>query len=240
VTSTRQVRFEGMVNFRDLGGLPVRDGGRVRMGRLFRSDSVAYASVVDTRRLLDELGVVAIIDLRGEREVARLGRGPLARESIRYLPAPITDIVESAEQVAYYLAMLDQRGGLLVGLLRELTTPDVLPAVFHCEAGCDRTGVLAAVLLGLLGVADDDICADYALTAPVMPFIGARVRAALKKHDPAIDFDFDIEPWLPTVATMAATLLGMRERWGSMVGWALANGLTEMELATLRSALIDP
>jgi protein tyrosine/serine phosphatase len=235
---SRQVRFEGMVNFRDLGGLPVGSRGQVRTGRLFRSDSVAYASTVDVKRLLDEFGVRAVIDLRGEKEVARLGRGPLAGAAIRYLPAPITDI-EAAEQVAYYLAMLEQRGPLLVSLLRELTDPAVLPAVFHCEAGCDRTGVLAAALLGLLGVADEDICADYALTAPAMPFIGARVRAALLALDPTLSFDPDEEPWLPTEATMAATLAGVRDRWGSIVGWARAYGLTEHELSTLREALVE-
>jgi protein-tyrosine phosphatase len=234
----RQVQFEGMVNFRDLGGLPVRGGGRVRARRLFRSDSVAYASTVDATRLLEELGVQAVIDLRGENEVARLGRGPLETAAIRYLPAPITDL-EAGEQVAYYLAMLDQRGPLLVDLLRELTAPGVLPAVFHCEAGCDRTGVLAAALLGLLGVADADICADYALTAPMMPFIGARVRAALKQHDPTISFSDDDEPWMPTEATMAATLSGLRERWGSIVGWAQAYGLADGELAALRAALVE-
>jgi hypothetical protein len=65
------------------------------------------------------------------------------------------------------------------------------------------------------------------------------VRAALKQHDPTISFSDDDEPWMPTEATMAATLSGLRERWGSIVGWAQAYGLADGELAALRAALVE-
>ena len=65
--------------------------------------------------------------------------------------------------------MLDEKGDVLAGTVRLLARADALPAVFHCEAGCDRTGVLAAVVLSLLGVPDEVIAADYALTAAAMP-----------------------------------------------------------------------
>src|SRR6266508_1104314 len=60
----RQVEFEGMVNFRDLGGLPA-NGGKIRPGRLFRSDSVAYASAADVTRLVEEIGLATVLALRG-------------------------------------------------------------------------------------------------------------------------------------------------------------------------------
>src|SRR4030095_11889948 len=124
----------------------------------------------------------------------------------------------------HYLAMLDEKGHVLANMVRLLAGHGSLPAVFHCEAGCDRTGVLAAAVLSLLGVPDEIIAEDYALTAPAMPAIHARVRAGappipagareVARHlglptRPGVDVE-----WTPEASMMAEALKLTRERWG--------------------------
>src|SRR3954463_8038864 len=80
VTSTRTgrwVRLDGTTNTRDLGGLPTTDGGRTVPGRILRSDNLQTLSADDVRRLVDEIGLRQVIDLRTTAEVLLEGRGPL-------------------------------------------------------------------------------------------------------------------------------------------------------------------
>jgi protein tyrosine/serine phosphatase len=80
VTSTRTgrwVRLDGTTNTRDLGGLPTSDGGRTVPGRILRSDNLQTLSEDDVRRLVDEIGLRQVIDLRTTAEVLLEGRGPL-------------------------------------------------------------------------------------------------------------------------------------------------------------------
>jgi protein-tyrosine phosphatase len=230
----RQVRFDGMVNFRDLGGLPV-EGGTIRPGVLYRSDSLAYATDADAERLVGALKLATIIDLRGEYEVSRLGRGPLIGRPVIYVSAPIADVTGAEELSRHYLAMLEEKGEVLAAMVRLLGGPGALPAVFHCEAGCDRTGVLAAVVLSLLGVDEDEIAADYALTAAAMPAIHARVAKIVEQLGlpPRVVVD-----WVPEAHMMADTLKLAREKWGGMHEWGHAHGLTDADIEALRKALV--
>jgi len=80
VTSTRTdrwVRLDGTTNTRDLGGLPTTDGGTTVPGRILRSDNLQTLSAADVRRLVAELGVREVVDLRTTAEVLLEGRGPL-------------------------------------------------------------------------------------------------------------------------------------------------------------------
>jgi protein tyrosine/serine phosphatase len=80
VTSTRTgrwVRLDGTTNTRDLGGLPTSDGGRTVAGRVLRSDNLQTLSEDDVRRLVHEIGLREVIDLRTTAEILLEGRGPL-------------------------------------------------------------------------------------------------------------------------------------------------------------------
>jgi hypothetical protein len=231
--------FENLLNFRDLGGRVTADGATVRPGLLFRSESVAYLSAADTSRLVDDLGLATVVDLRGEREVVRNGRGPLEHQPVRYVPVPITDITRGMSNAAtFYFDVLVKRGPEVVGLLRALLEPGALPAVVHCEAGCDRTGVVAAIVLGLLGVPDDDIVADFDATQEAFPAMNARWRDLFvgRGHPPE---KFVEETWVERERAMELTIAAVRERWGGWDGWAAANGFTADDLARLRKLLLD-
>lgn len=161
------VSLEGCVNFRDLGGWRTADGRRVRSGRLFRSDALHRVTPGDLARLRGELDVRTLIDLRSSHEVAKEGRGPLCEGPVAYHHLPFFDTPERdpARQLpegglaAIYLAMLRFARAPISRALETLAASPGA-AVFHCAAGKDRTGVLSAVVLGSLGVLDEDIVED--------------------------------------------------------------------------------
>jgi protein tyrosine/serine phosphatase len=72
------IDLDGAANVRDLGGLPTDDGVRLRAGRLIRSDNLQTLSESDVSRLVDEIGVRSVADLRTSIEVSAEGPGPIA------------------------------------------------------------------------------------------------------------------------------------------------------------------
>ena len=232
--------LEGLVNFRDLGGTPVASGGRIRPGVLYRSDSLAYATAEDAARLLGEYRLSTVVDLRSDEEIAAYGgRGHLAEAPTRYWRAPIVDVSDPGTRSAHYLAILAERGDRVAGVVRLLARPGHLPALVHCEIGCDRTGVVVATVLGLAGVSYEEVCADYARTALAMEALADRaVRLRAERGLEPRDRSAFLT-WLPSVEIMAGTLAQVDERWGGLTGWATAHGLTDEDLAGLRTALVS-
>ena len=183
-TDRRWVTLEGAFNFRDVGGYATLGGDRVRWGSVFRSDALHHLSPGDVRSV-EALGVDRAIDLRSPDEIEATGQGGLAARRIDYVVAPV---IPSATGEAVgappgddlaerYLWYLDVGGDAIVRAFEVLAEPDKGAVVFHCAAGKDRTGVLAAMLLETLGVGEDDIVADYALTNLALPSILARLAA---------------------------------------------------------------
>lgn len=230
--------WEGLANFRDFGGRPVSGGGEVRRGRLFRSDSLAYATEGDARRLVRDLGVATVVDLRAAREVAERGRGPLADLGIAYHHVPITDVSHGVDLSEHYVAMLAERGEPLAALVRRLAAPGTLPAVVHCEVGCDRTGVVSAAILGLVGVPDEVISADYELSAAALPALNERWRRLITADGQPLPDGYLDDTWEEREAAMERTVAAVRKRWGGWSGWAEEFGLTGAEIARLRALLV--
>jgi protein-tyrosine phosphatase len=179
VAGERRVAVEGSLNLRDLGGYPTADGRRVRWGRLYRSDQLGDLDDAGAAQL-QALGLKTIIDFRGEKERERSPTPPLPGVESLHLPMAgrsgdqkgATDLVLSGELSEVddgFMAFLYQ--GMLTAfpdhfgeLVRRAASPEHEPVLFHCAAGKDRTGVAAALVLSALGVPDEDIVADYALT----------------------------------------------------------------------------
>ena len=84
----RWIELDGIVNMRDLGGLPTRDGGHTASGRLIRSDNLQDLTEADVQHLVEELGVTDVVDLRTETELHLEGPGPLRRVLPRQAGAP--------------------------------------------------------------------------------------------------------------------------------------------------------
>jgi protein-tyrosine phosphatase len=173
-TDTRHVTLAGCFNFRDLGGYETEDGRVLRWKRLYRADGLTRLSAQDCA-ILTELGLATVIDLRTNDEVDQRGKFPVEVVEVEYHHLPLSDSIPGTEEIrdwgepqfvsARYRQLLTEGAGSIARAIRLLALPGSLPAVFHCSAGKDRTGVLAAVVLGCLGVPDPVIIDDYALSA---------------------------------------------------------------------------
>jgi protein-tyrosine phosphatase len=182
----RALVLDGCVNFRDLGGYVTRDGRSLRWRHLFRADGLNRLSETD-RGVLVDLGIATVIDLRTVDEAATRGRFPVDLVPVRYLDLPLTDVVPGAEDLpswreasyvtSRYVAMVTEGGPVLTRAIRALAEAGALPAVFHCSAGKDRTGVLSALILAFLGVPDETIVEDYMLSAAAMDHLLERLTA---------------------------------------------------------------
>lgn len=169
----RHIAFERLHNFRDLGGYRTADGRTVRWGRLYRSDSLGKLAGADLERFR-ELGVRTVIDLRYAWEIDRAGRVPdheglayhnLSVEHRPYDQSALGASVETGRYLADRYAEVAEDGVQeLAEALRVVAKADSAPLVFHCASGKDRTGIVAALLLTLLGVPEETIVADFALT----------------------------------------------------------------------------
>ena len=162
--NVREPRFEGVLNLRDLGGYSARNGQRVRWGRLYRSMSPEWMSSADVARAHSELGIRLVIDLRGpERTSGPLGEPPARRVPIDVI-APMrerrSDRPDSDAHAVLFPWLLPVIAPALVSAM-EAIAAEPAPTLFHCHTGKDRTGFLAALILGALGVSDEDIMADY-------------------------------------------------------------------------------
>ena len=174
VAAERRIPFEAVTNFRDLGGYRTRSGRRIRWGRVFRSDALHGMTEGDVA-MYNDLGLTAVYDLRGEVEIAEQP-DPMPSRHLPMLSRPTGDNVvgafdgatnEDGERLlaGIYTGQIDHSATTIGELFSALTEPDGLPAVFHCHAGKDRTGLVAALLLEALGVERDAILDDYELTA---------------------------------------------------------------------------
>ncbi|WP_078909825.1 tyrosine-protein phosphatase [Streptomyces sp. NRRL S-87] len=184
----RHVEFERLHNFRDLGGYRTADGRTVRWGRLYRSDSLAklHGAEADRKRFL-ELGVSTVIDLRYPWEVEARGRVPedlglrylnLSVEHRPYDQAEIDPELDPWRYLADRYAEVALDGSAELRAALEVIAAADAPQVFHCASGKDRTGLLAALVLVLLGVSEDDVAADFALTELATERLRADWRAA--------------------------------------------------------------
>ena len=253
-TEERLVPLEGSFNFRDLGGYPGSDGRMTRWGRLFRSDALHELTADDVVALRD-LGLRTVVDLRTERELHRSGRGPLEPEPVAFHHLAVVQegvrgsVTADAESLAApappgddlaerYLWYLDVGRASLVEALTLLGDGTNYPLVFHCAAGKDRTGVLAALVLEILGVDREVIVADYVITAERIRFILDRWRADPEfagRMDKVPSSRFSVE-----APTMEAFLDGLADRHGGARSWALDAGVPDAALAAMVDLLLEP
>ncbi|MFG1999022.1 tyrosine-protein phosphatase [Spirillospora sp. NPDC048911] len=237
----REIVLEGCVNFRDLGGYAA-DGGLVRWRRLFRSDALHELTESDVRTVLD-LGVTTVIDLRSGFERAHDG-GPHPLAALELVHAPIINednghvMADTSLSLARRYALIMESTG--TALADAVTAIARAPgaAVFHCAAGKDRTGMVSAAVLGALGVADEDVVADYALTGRNM----AGIQARLERHA-AYDKTYAYVPRdarTAETATMAELIADLRARHGDMPSLLRTLGVPDTTLTQLRATLITP
>jgi protein-tyrosine phosphatase len=241
--ASRAVLFDRVFNVRDLGGLPLSGGGEVRRGVVYRADGVHRLTGDDLEAALT-LGLRSVIDLRTEDEVAR-GRFPVDAYSVDWHHLPVMRRIWSDDELVAssgaadflrdrYLDMLSGGGEALAAAVTVVAEGG--PTLFHCAAGKDRTGVLAAMLLGLLEVPRDFIAADYHASAAAMvdfvDWLTVEFPEALDSMTSQPPEYLEAPP-----EAMYGFLEEIDERYGSMEGLALHLGVTPTTIDQLRTAL---
>jgi protein-tyrosine phosphatase len=176
---SRDLVWDGCLNVRDLGGLPTGDGAETRFGAIVRADSVHQLTEDGWRALVDH-GVRTVIDLRGdhEREDDPPAELPVEVVHVPFMEASEAEWDEIAEELERanatpddvaatrdaYLIFLDHFRSNVAAAFAAVARAPAGAVVIHCVGGKDRTGLLAAFLLHVAGVADDEIVDDYALS----------------------------------------------------------------------------
>ena len=244
----RLVPLEAVHNFRDLGGYATTDGRTTRWRVLFRADGLYRLTPADVESLAP-LGLHTVIDLRSDPELDERGRFPVDAHPVVFHHLPIVDKTWSPDQrpafdrdedflIWAYGEMLEIGAPRFAKAFEVLAEPDALPAVFHCAAGKDRTGLLAALLLGSIGVSHDDIVDDYSLTSEGME----RFRAWAERELPEWS---DRMATMPPAFTMALpdamrhVLEQLAAEHGSIRAYVRSIGVSESTLETLESVLLD-
>ncbi len=253
-TSARRIRIEleGPINFRDLGGPPAL-GGTVRHGVAYRADGLHTMTLADLETVFGRLAVTTVIDLRTQDERVDPGLGLLADSSVTNHHVPILDQTSSVwaggtvRLADLYRSMLGESADRFARAVHLIARADG-PVVFHCAAGKDRTGLVAALVLGLLGVDDRDICDDYAATGEVAAQLRQRIEAmaADPRHAERFAAVRARDDWPELVeeitsarySTMAGLLDEIRSTDGTITSWALRNGVAASDIAYLHRRMV--
>lgn len=260
IDEVRWVALDGAVNVRDLGGLPVSGGGTTAYGRVLRADNLQGLTAADVRRLVDELGLRTVVDLRTGVEVDKEGPGPLTAEPLvehRHLSlfpegGRTTDVEadvllpwqrewgraerEENPSVGYYLNYLRDRPDSVVGALRAMAEPAGGTVIVHCAAGKDRTGVVVAIALAAIGVPLDAVVEDYVATGDRLEQVLDRLRSS-----PTYAADLDGSPAYvhqPRPETLLRFFELLDSRSGGAVGWLADAGFDAADVAALQARLV--
>ena len=252
------IELDGVVNARDLGGLPAGDGRRIARNRLLRSDNLQDLSPADITRLVDDIGLTTVIDLRSTAEVESEGPSPLDRvASVEHVHLSVlpevgkrTDVVADAlllkrerdrsrypddVMCGHYLGYLEDRPESVASAVRAIADAPGA-ALVHCAAGKDRTGVVVALTLSAVGVAAEEVIADYAAT-------DERIEAILRRLMSSETYEEDlkkgtIDRHRPRAETMKAFLEQVEMRYGGVIAWLAGHGFGDDDLQRLRAKLV--
>jgi protein-tyrosine phosphatase len=237
----RHLPIDGTFNVRDLGGYPLARG-KTRWRRVLRSDGLHRLDDKGMARLL-AVGVATIIDLRHDHECETQPNPFAAHPAVAYHHISLFDQLApaamSGRNLLYdlYIQALAHRQEAIAQVLRTVADAPGEAVLFHCTAGKDRTGIIAALLLATAGVETGVIVEDYALTkARIAPMISDFLDAAAARGT-------DIETIRPLLAcepeTMAETIAYLIETYSSVESYLAAIGLSSVTIARLKTRLVE-
>lgn len=234
-----RIELEGCYNLRDIGGYATTDGHMTAWGKVFRSDSVHRLPEISQQQLIAR-PIRTIIDLRHPFEVRKSPSVFVQSTDVTYVSTPLiedsNEVWEPADLEELNKLLLDESQPQLRHVFSVLAVAQY-PVLLHCRVGKDRTGLVIALLLGLLQVPDETIIEDYALSALYLEPLFARWRQRASSLDAAsvVQMETMLES---KPETMRNVLTYLKKRYGSVPHYLLHIGVTEQQIAFLRQTLI--
>ncbi len=238
----RHVVLEGAFNMRDLGGIPTADGYTVRTGKLFRADALHNLTPADLQ-VLGIYGIASVVDLRREDEIALLGKARLTDHGARHIHMPLMgdealhDETQLPSMGEIYTMIAAKWPDRFVRVIEAIAQVENMPAVFHCAAGKDRTGMTAALIYSVLGVERVQIVADYVLTDANMDRILKAERQQAATHS-AAPVEYPASYSRAEAVTISTFLQSLDDQFGSPVAWLKHHGLPDSAIESLRRELL--
>ena len=250
----RRLPLKGLYNARELGGFPTKDGGVTKYRRLIRCESTADLTPEDVEFLKD-YGVTLSIDFRGSQET------DLTRSKLKDLPwvkyikrsvfneqvargAGIHRTAQQKEQMRFirwgdmYISIIKERMDWVKDVIEDITACDGA-AIFNCTTGKDRTGVMAAVLLGLAGAYESDIIADYAVSQIHLLPVYRRIGHTMPVAGPNGEIDLT-DPFFKTAPENMEIMIDyIIRQWGSFRAYVSACGVSDDTIDRLLTDFVE-
>lgn len=251
----RMLPHKSIANLRDVGGYPAMDGKTVRWNRIYRGASLV-ALTDDDAKGLAERGLKIVCDLRMPTEVAD-APDIMPHDSVRYVTLPFKQSSDRLTQLrillfqrqkladtlrqAYTRVMIDNNPAVIGDFLRLVADEDNLPLLVHCSAGKDRTGVVIAVLLRLLGVPEDTVLADYSLSNLYYDYFINISAKIIKQLGVFRVSEAEVRPlFLADPETLKTTLDYIEKKYGSVEQYVTTHtGITPEMVAKIRANLLE-
>lgn len=227
----RKLNISKNVNMRDIGGYPISFHSCTSWGQFYRSDVPAEVSQRDIN-ILKERNILTIIDMRNKDEADRMPCAFMDNNDFDYYHIPMYGdgkLPEDPKDVGKtYFEMVDEQ--TVAAKIFKIMIEAKNAVLFHCLAGKDRTGVVAAILLELAGAAECDIIADYMLTAVYISPIVEKFK---------LEYPDMLEHILiPHKEFMESFLYLFKQKYGSTANYLSEVGFTDNEILTLKKKLI--
>lgn len=255
-TAERVLPFAGVSNFRDLGGYRTAEGRYVQWGKLYRSPELSDLTP-DDLAYLDSLHLRQICDLRDCDEVAAMPSPPLAPAIHSHIPLVEMlgkDVIRQPGDVSDPGSRLaGEPGQLLVDMNRSLVhstagirsifdhllAENGAPLLFHCTAGKDRTGLVAALLLLMLGVPKDTVMTDYLLTNRYLNTGLLRSKMAAKLGKGKVSNEVLDAIWEARLEYLEAAFAEIEREYGDVGRFVTESlGLSANDIAALKDKLL--
>ena len=246
----RDLVWDGCLNVRDLGGHATVDGGETKFGAIVRSDSVSQLTDAGWKALVAH-GVRTVVDLRGDHEREEDPPRELAVDvvhvpfmeaneeewneiapKIEAASAAAPDVATSTRDV--YIIFLERFKANVAAGVRAVARAPEGGVVVHCVGGKDRTGLLTALLLHVVGVPEEEIAADYSLSEE-------RLRSRHEAWFEAAESEEELARLQRISQTPPGSMLGvfreLERLYGSVEGYLTSAGVDQEDLDRVRARL---